>query len=145
MKIQYSCEHPAISLRKTKELLCRLFSFLFVEKLLGRYWLIGMHISKVAFYSKINISLCSPSKSLYFPHADIYDNRTVCLKHGVTLNFLQAYTFPWKRFLLSTQRFLLYTLKAQMTAWRAWEETAAEVSCKELQFGKDFTCLLQAL
>lgn len=55
-----------------------------------------MHISKVTFYSKINIFLCSLSKCLYFPHADIYDNRPLCLKHGVTLSFSQAYTFPWK-------------------------------------------------
>lgn len=53
-----------------------------------------MHISKVTFYSEINISLCCLSKSLCFPDADIYDNRTVCLKHRVTLKFSQAHTFP---------------------------------------------------
>lgn len=102
MKIQYSCGHPAISFRMTKVLLCKIFSFLFVEKFLGRCCLFVMHISKVTFYSKINISLCSLSKSLYFPYDDIYDNRTVCLKHGVTLNFLQTYPFPWKSFLPSS-------------------------------------------
>lgn len=120
MKIQYSCGHPAISFRKTKVLSCKFVSFLFVEKLLGKCCLIDMHISKVTFYSKINTSLCCLSKSLYFPHDDSYDNRTVCLKHGVTLNFSQTYSFPWKRFLLSTQQ---STPMVHMTAWKPWEES----------------------
>lgn len=88
------------------------------------------------FYSKINISLCSLSKSLYFPHDDICDNRTVCWKHRVTLNFSQAYTCPWKRFFLSTQQ---CTPMAHTTAWKACEERVAEMLCKEPQFGNKAT------
>lgn len=132
MKIQYSCGHPAISFRKTKVLLCKLFSFLFVEKLLGRCCLIDMHISKVTFYSKINISLCSLSKSLHFPDDDIYDNRTVCLKHRVTLNFSQAYICPWKRFLLSTQQ---CTLMAHMTAWKLGKKEMQKCCAKSSSLG----------